>query len=160
MLDRTRTTRRLGVVGIGLLAILIVGPATVAADTGPTTDSTYTKAGKTAEAYGGECRTNDDGTVTCSNLFLEAFVGRLTDTTTRATHDNQVCVSMDIATFDPETGELVGAPVSEAGCATDLPNGTLQLRQGSLDRDRQPHHRDRRAVDLHRQGRLRPGPRA
>jgi hypothetical protein len=109
---------------VGLLALTAL-PA--AAATPPTGDKSYSQNGSTAEFNASNCTENGDNTITCTDLQLGAFVGKMTDSFSGVTHLNQLCASVGTYTVDTVTWEYVGEPVYERGCKTDLPNGSIKI---------------------------------
>jgi hypothetical protein len=77
--------------------------------------------------WSASCTPNGDDTTTCEERGLSVFTGRMSDSISRATHRNQVCVYLSTYTADDATGELVGDPVFESGCAVDLAASTVTV---------------------------------
>jgi hypothetical protein len=109
------------------IGLLVLSALPAAAATPPTDYKSYSQNGSTADANSSACTENGDNTVTCIDESIGAFVGKMTDNFSGVTHLNQVCVSVGTATFDLTTGEYVGEPVYERGCATDLPSGAIRI---------------------------------
>ena len=126
MFERTRPRFRSALTAAAVIALLVLSTGSAAAATpAPGVDATFSQNGKGADASSGGCVSNGDGTSTCSDVGISAFVGKMSDSVSGVIHDNQVCVWMDRYTAIDATGALVGDPVSEAGCKADLPNGTI-----------------------------------
>lgn len=117
---------RLVAATIAVLGLLAVTALPAAANTPPTGDKSFSQNGSTAEFNATSC-TEDGTAVTCTDEQLGAFVGKMTDSFSGVVHLNQVCVSVGTYTFDSDTGEYIGEPVYERGCATDLPTGTIKI---------------------------------
>lgn len=130
MFHRSTSRARFGSAAAAVLVLLMLSAGSVAADTAPPSGGTFTQNGTSADVFGGRCTPNGDDTTTCSDLGLSVFVGRMTDSASRVTHGNQVCAYLSTYTLDDVTGDLVGDPVFESGCAVDLPNGTLRIGKG------------------------------
>ena len=109
------------------IGLLVLSALPAAAATPPTDYKSYSQNGSTAEASSSACTEHGDNTVTCTDESIGAFVGKMTDNFSGVTHLNQVCVSVGTYTFDITTGEYVGKPVYERGCATDLPSGVIRI---------------------------------
>lgn len=109
------------------VGLLVLSALPAVAATPPTGDKSYSQNGSTAEANSTVCTEHGDNTVTCTDESIGAFVGKMTDGFSGVTHLNQVCVSVGTYTFDMTTGEYVGEPVYERGCATDLPSGVIRI---------------------------------
>jgi hypothetical protein len=117
---------RVGGAVILATGLLMGSVSSVAADTGPMGDQTYSQAGVTAEAYVTNC--SEDGDIlTCTDVGFGAFVGKLKDGTSRLSHRDQLCVSLGTWSFNTTTGEDVGEPIFERGCAVDLSNGVIRI---------------------------------
>jgi hypothetical protein len=117
---------RLVTVAAGVIGIMLLAAAPVAADTGPTGDKSYSQTGFTAQAYPTTC--SEDGDIlTCTDVGFWAFTGKLKDGTSQLSHLNQLCVELGTRSFNSATGEDVGQPVFERGCAVDVPNGAIQI---------------------------------
>ena len=126
MFQRSRPRFRSALTSAAVIALLVLSTGSVAAATpAPGGDATFSQNGKGADASSVGCVSNGDGTSTCSDVGISAFVGKMSDSVSGVIHDNQVCVWMDRYTAIDATGALVGDPVSEAGCKADLPNGTI-----------------------------------
>jgi hypothetical protein len=124
--QRSRPRFRSALTSAAVIALLVLSTGSVAAATpAPGGDATFSQNGKGADASSVGCVSNGDGTSTCSDVGISAFVGKMSDNVSGVTHANQVCVSLDLYTLDDATKTLVGDPVSEAGCKADLPNGTI-----------------------------------
>lgn len=119
--------RRASAVAAAAIGLLVLSALPAAAATPPTGDKGYSQNGSTAEANSTACTEHGDNTVTCTDESIGAFVGKMTDSFSGVTHLNQVCVSIGTYTFDETTGEYIGEPVFERGCATDLPGGTIRI---------------------------------
>lgn len=117
---------RLGLATTAIAALLAFSAGSVAAGTGGV-DGTTSSNGKSADVNTFDCASNGDGTTTCTGFSLGIFAGKMTDNVTGVTHSNQVCVYLDSATYDDETGESIGTPKTESGCAVDLPNDTIKF---------------------------------
>lgn len=128
MFERTRPRFRSALTAAAVIALLVLSTGSAAAATpAPGGDATFSQNGKGADASSGGCVSNGDGTSTCSDVGISAFVGKMSDSVSGVIHANQVCVWMDRYTAIDATGALVGDPVSEAGCKADLSNGTLRF---------------------------------
>ena len=127
MLVRSIQPARLGLMLASVAALLVLSTATVAADTGPAPggDATFSQNGRTADAWGGDCRSNGDGTSTCEGHGVSAFVGKMSDSFTGVVHANQACAFIETYTIDDATGEPVAEPTFESGCDVDLPSGAI-----------------------------------
>lgn len=119
-------TKRLGLATTAIVALLALAAGPVAAGTGGV-DGSFTQNGSSADVFSFDCASNGDGTTTCSGFNLSVFSGKMTDSLTGVTHTNQLCVYVDSATYDDETGEPVGTPLTEVGCDVDLPNGAIKF---------------------------------
>ena len=124
---RSRTRSRLGAVLIAVAALLMLSAGSVAADTAPGGGGTFTQNGTTGDVWSASCTPNGDDTTTCEERGLSVFTGRMSDSISHATHRNQVCVYLSTYTADDATGELVGDPVFESGCAVDLAASTVTV---------------------------------
>jgi hypothetical protein len=102
---RSMSRSRFGLASAAIVALLVLSTGSVAADTTPGGDGTFTQNGKTADAYSSDCSSNGDGTTTCSDVGLSIFAGKMSDSFSGVTHANQVCVSIGSFTYDDETGE-------------------------------------------------------
>jgi hypothetical protein len=118
---------RLGLASAAVIALLVLSTGSVAADTTPGGDGTFTQNGTSAEAFGGDCTPNGNDTTTCSEVGLSVFVGKMSDSFSGVSHANQVCAYVASYTFDDTRGDYVGDPVFESGCQVDLPKGSLQV---------------------------------
>jgi hypothetical protein len=92
---------------VALIALLVVGVGPVAADT------TGGGNGTTATAQNGECTDNGDGTETCSQTELDAFLGNVSG--------DFVCYDAFTETHDVNTGEPVSSHGS-SGCTENSGN--------------------------------------
>jgi hypothetical protein len=110
---------RLGLASAAMLVLVAVSSAPVSADTGPVGDGTYTQNGTSAYLSSGDCRSNGDGTSTCSQAELSVFVGKMRDTLSGVTHSRQVCYFTATSTYDDETGEILDGFGYDAGCADE-----------------------------------------
>jgi hypothetical protein len=110
-----------------VVALLVLSAGSVAADTSPGGDGTFTQNGTSGEVYSGSCTPNGDDTTTCSDGGLSVFVGKMSDSFSGVSHGSQVCAYNSTYTFDDLTGDVVGQPTYESGCQVDLPNGTLTV---------------------------------
>jgi hypothetical protein len=128
--QRSSKRSRLGLASAAVVALLVLSASSVAADTTPGGDGTFSQTGTSAEAYSGECSSNGDDTTTCSETGLNAFVGKMTDSVTHTSHTNQLCAYLATYTYDDATGDVVGSPVFEQGCAVDLPSSAIQIGSG------------------------------
>jgi hypothetical protein len=126
---RSMSRLRFGLASAAIVALLVLSTGSVAADTTPGGDGTFTQNGKTADAYSSDCSSNGDGTTTCSDVGLSIFAGKMSDSFSGVTHANQVCVSIGSFTYDDETGESL-ADFYESGCQVDLAKGTIQFGKG------------------------------
>ena len=128
MFHRSTSRSRFGLASAAVLvSLLALSAGSVAADTTPPVDGTFTQNGTSADAYGGGCTSNGDDTTTCIDLGLSVFAGKMSDSFSGVSHRNQICASVSTYTFDDATGEYVGDPLFESGCEVDLPNGTLRV---------------------------------
>jgi hypothetical protein len=118
---------RLVAAAVAVVGLLVLTALPAAAATPPTGDKSYSQNGSTAEFNATTCTENGDNTITCADLQIGAFVGKMTDNFSGVAHLNQVCGSVGTYTVDTLTWEYVGEPVFERGCATDLPNGAIQI---------------------------------
>ena len=118
---------RVSAVAAAAIGLLVLSALPAAAATPPTGDKSYSQNGSTAEVSSTTCAEHGDNTVSCTDESIGAFVGKMTDSFSGVTHLNQVCVSVGTYTFDMTTGEYVGEPVFERGCATDLPSGVIRI---------------------------------
>jgi hypothetical protein len=118
---RSRSAR----IAAGVIAILMLTAGSVAADTGPIGDKSYSQSGLSAHANATPCTETGD-ILTCTDVSVSAFVGKLNDGT-NVTHPNQVCVSIDTWSFDLALGEPVGQPTFEHGCRLDLAKGAVSI---------------------------------
>jgi hypothetical protein len=119
------TPRRLAAV-LAVTGLLVLGASSASAATPPPGDKSFSQNGSTAEVDAGGCA--DDGVlVTCTERAIQVFVGKMTDGFSGVSHLNQLCVNLGTYAFDSSTGELVGEPVFEHGCVTDLPNGAVKV---------------------------------
>jgi len=107
---------------VGLMAI---SSGSAAAATGPGADGTFTQNGQSADVGTFDCVPNGNGTTTCFEGGLSVFAGKMSDNFSGVSHVSAVCTWLNSATFDDETGEYVGDPISESGCRDDLPKGAL-----------------------------------
>jgi hypothetical protein len=130
MLHRSTSRSRFGSAAAAVLVLLMLSAGAVAADTAPPSGGTFTQNGTSADASGGRCTSNGDDTTTCSELGLSVFAGRMSDSFSRLTHRNQACAYLSTYTYSDVTGDLVGDPVFESGCAVDLPNSTIGIGKG------------------------------
>jgi hypothetical protein len=110
-----------------VIALLVLSTGSVFADTtpGPGGDAKFSQNGKSAEASAGACVSNGDDTQTCTYDGISVFAGKFSDSVSGVTHANQVCAFHETYTFSEDKGDYVGEPVSEYGCAVDLPAGVL-----------------------------------
>jgi hypothetical protein len=127
VIQRPASRVRLGLASAAVIALLVLSTGSVAADTTPGGDGTFTQNGTTAEAFGGDCTANGNDTTTCSELRLSVFVGKMSDSFSGVSHANQVCAYVASYTFDDTTGDYVGDPVFESGCQVDLPKAALRI---------------------------------
>ena len=125
MIQRTKSLARLCLVSAVVVGLLAFSSGSVAAATGPGADATYTQNGQNADTGTFECLSNGDGTTTCFEGGLSVFAGKMSDNISGVSHVSEVCAWMNSSTFDDETGEYVGEPISENGCRVDLPKGSL-----------------------------------
>lgn len=124
---RPRSHSRLGSILLAVIALLMLSAGSVAADTAPGGGGTFTQNGTTGDVYAATCTSNGDDTTTCVERGLSVFTGRMTDSTSRVSHSNQVCVYASTYTADDDTGELIGDPIFESGCAVDLPASSITV---------------------------------
>lgn len=127
MIQRSASRFRFGLASAAVIALLVLSTGSVAADTTPGGDGTFTQNGTSADAFGGDCTSNGNDTTTCSEVGLSVFVGKMSDSFSGVTHLNQVCAYVATYTFDDVTGDPVGDPVYESGCEVDLPSRTLRV---------------------------------
>jgi hypothetical protein len=127
MFHRSMPRSRLSWISAAVLTLMVLSAGTVAADTTPPASGTFTQNGTSGEVYASSCNPNGDDTTTCSDLGLFVFAGKMTDSFSGVSHRNQVCAHVGTYTIDDVTGEPVGDPVFESGCAVDLPNGTVKV---------------------------------
>jgi hypothetical protein len=130
MFHRSTSRSRFASAAAAGLVLLMLSVGSVAADTAPPGGGTFTQNGTSADVFGGRCIPNGDDTSTCSDLGLSVFVGKMSDSATRATHANQVCAHLGTYVVDDVTGDILGDPVFESGCEVDVPNGTLRIGKG------------------------------
>jgi hypothetical protein len=119
--------RRASAVAVAAIGLLVLSALPAAAATPPTDYKSYSQNGSTAEANATTCTEHGDNTATCTDESIGTFVGKMSDSFSGVTHLNQVCVSVGTYTFDETTGEYIGEPVYERGCATDLPSGVIRI---------------------------------
>jgi hypothetical protein len=124
---RSTPRSRLAWISAAVLVLMVLSAGTAAADTAPPASGTFTQNGTSAEVYSSWCSPNADDTITCSDLGLFVFAGKMTDSFSGVSHGNQVCAQRSSYTYDDATGEPVGDPVYESGCEVDLPKGTIQV---------------------------------
>ena len=86
---------------------MVLSVGSVAADTGPGGDETFTQKGKSADAFASGCLSNGDDTSTCWDVRLYVFAGKMSDSLSGVTHADQVCVFRDGYTVVDATGELL-----------------------------------------------------
>ena len=127
MFYRSTPRSRFAWIATAVLALMVLSAGTVAADTTPPASGTFTQNGTSAEVYASSCTPNGDDTTTCSDLGLFVFAGKMSDSFSGVSHGNQVCANVGTYTIDDVTGEPVGDPVFESGCAVDLPTGTIRI---------------------------------
>ena len=127
MFHRSISRSRFGLVSAAVVALLVLSAGSVAADTTPGGDGTFTQNGTSGEAYSGSCTPNGNGTTACWDAGLSVFVGKMSDSFSGVSHGSQVCANSSTYTFDDVTGDVVGEPIYESGCQVDLPNGTLTV---------------------------------
>ena len=125
MFHRSSPRFRIAGIAAAVLALLVLSAGSVAADTTPPPNGTFTQNGTSADASSWSCTPNGDDTTTCTDLGLSVFAGKMSDSFSGVSHRNQVCAYLSTYTVDDATGEYVGDPVFESGCAVDLPNGTV-----------------------------------
>lgn len=125
MIQRSTPRSRLGLASAAVIALLVLSTGSVFADTTPGGDAKFSQNGKSAEASTGTCVSNGDDTQTCTYDGISVFAGKFSDNVSGVTHGNQVCAFHETYTFSEDKGEYVGEPVSEYGCAVDLPAGVL-----------------------------------
>jgi type 1 fimbria pilin len=124
---RSRSRSRSGSILIAVLVLLMLSAGSVAADTAPGGGGTFTQNGTTGDVYTSSCTPNGDDTSTCEERGLSVFTGRMSESISGVSHRDQVCVYLSTYTADDRTGELVGDPVFESGCAVDVPSGTVTV---------------------------------
>jgi hypothetical protein len=127
MLHRSSPRSRFAWIATAVLTLMVLSAGTVAADTSPAPNGTFTQNGTSAEVYSSSCTPNGDDTTTCSEVGLFVFAGKMSDSFSGVSHGNQVCANVGTYTFDEPTGEIVGDPIFESGCEVDLPKGTVQI---------------------------------
>jgi hypothetical protein len=125
--NRSTSHSRIGLVSAAVVALLVLSAGSVAADTTPGGDGTFTQNGTSAEAYSGGCTPNGNDTTTCWDAGLSVFVGKMSDSVSGVSHGSQLCANTSSYTFDDLTGDVVGVPTYEFGCKVDLPSGTLAV---------------------------------
>jgi hypothetical protein len=126
-MSHVRTRSTIGSLLIAIAALLALSAGSVAADTAPGRDGTFTQNGTSADVFTSTCSPNGDDTTTCSEQGLSVFTGKMTDSVSGARHRNQVCVYASTYTYDDVTGDPSGDPVFESGCSVDLPAGTVSV---------------------------------
>jgi hypothetical protein len=130
MFQSSRSRIRVGFSMAALAALLLLSAGSVAADTGPGGDGTWTQNGKSADAYAyGGCVLHEDSTATCTDIGVSVFVGKMSSSLSGVTHGNQVCVYVDRYTYDTESGDLVNEILGQ-GCDVDVPSGTITFASG------------------------------
>jgi len=127
VIQRSATRFRLGLASAAVIALLVLSTGSVAADTTPGGDGTFTQNGTTAEAFGSDCTPNGNDTTTCSEIGLSVFVGKMSDSFSGVSHANQVCAYVANYTYDDITGDPVGDPVFESGCEVDLSKAAIRI---------------------------------
>jgi hypothetical protein len=127
VIQRSTPRSRLGLASAAVIALLVLSTGSVFADTtpGPGGDAKFSQNGKSAEASEGTCVSNGDDTQTCTYDGISVFAGKFSDSVSGVTHANQVCAFHETYTFSEDNGDYVAEPVSEYGCAVDLPAGVL-----------------------------------
>jgi hypothetical protein len=127
VIQRSTPRSRLGLASAAVIALLVLSSGSVFADTspGPSGDVKFSQNGKSAEASEGSCVPNGDDTETCTYDGISVFAGKISDSFSGVTHGSQVCAFHETYTYSEVTGDYVGEPVSEYGCAVDLAAGVL-----------------------------------
>jgi hypothetical protein len=122
-----RSTRsRALAIATSVVALIAITAGPVAADTAPPGDATYSQNGSVARVALGTCLFDED-VVSCTTSFVEIFNGKLSDDISGITHANQLCVDIERQSFSWSTGEPIGEPTFEHGCAVDLPSGVIRF---------------------------------
>ena len=130
MFQSSRSRGRFGLTVAAVTALLVLSAGSVAADTEPGGDGTWTQNGKSADAYAyGGCVLNEDATASCTDIGVSVFVGKMSSSLSSVTHGNQVCVYIDRYTYDTESGDLVNETLGQ-GCDVDVPSGTITFAKG------------------------------
>lgn len=123
-----RSTRSRAIaIATAVVALVALSAAPVSAATSPPGDATYSQNGSVARVALGTCSFTTDDVVTCTTSFVEIFTGKLSDNLSGVTHANQLCVDVEQYAFSSSTGEYVGEPTFEHGCAVDLPSGVIRF---------------------------------
>ena len=112
---------------VAVVGMIAVSAGPVAADTTPPGDATYTQNGSVARVDLGTCLFTTEDVISCTTSFVEIFNGKLSDDISGVTHANQLCVDIARYAFSSSTGEFVGEPTFEHGCAVDLPSGVIRF---------------------------------
>ena len=107
MFHRSISPTRFGLASAAVIALLVLSAGSVATDTGPGGDGTFTQKGSSADAFAGGCLSNGDDTSTCWDVRLYVFAGKMSDSLSGVTHADQVCVFRDGYTVVDATGELL-----------------------------------------------------
>jgi hypothetical protein len=91
MVHRPTPRARFAWISAAVLTLLVLSAGTVAADTTPPADGTFTQNGTSADAYSSACTSNGDDTTTCTEHGLSVFSGKMSDSFSGVSHRNQVC---------------------------------------------------------------------
>jgi hypothetical protein len=130
VIQRSKSLARLSLASAVVIGLLAFSSGSAAAATTPGGDATYTQSGQGADAGSFDCLSNGDGTTTCNEGGISVFAGRMSDDISGISHVSEVCAWLNSSTFDDETGEYVGDPISENGCRVDLPKASLKFGRG------------------------------